>query len=92
MAAEHGFSDGAVQRLISALPAEQCEVLVLVCAKNLTYQQTADCLGIPVESVVSRLLNARQSLIAVMDGTSLPAAIASAEIEGEGRFRHADGP
>ena len=49
---------------VDTLPAEQLEVLVLVCVENLTYAEAATVLNVPVETVVSRLLQARRSLIA----------------------------
>ena len=53
-----------LQRQIDTLPVEQLEVLVLVCVENLTYAEAATVLNVPVETVVSRLLQARRSLIA----------------------------
>ena len=52
------------RRLQRTLPAEQLEVLVLVCVEDLTYAEAATVLNVPVETVVSRLLQARRSLIA----------------------------
>lgn len=68
MAAKGGFNDELVQRLIAALPAEQREVLALACGRNLTYQQAADVIGVSIEVVIARLLEARRTLIAAMDG------------------------
>ena len=53
-----------LQRQMDTLPAEQLEVLVLVCVVDLTYAEAATVLNVPVETVVSRLLQARRSLIA----------------------------
>ena len=53
-----------LQRQLDTLPAEQLEVLVLVCVENLTYAEAATVLNVPVETVVGRLLQARRSLIA----------------------------
>ena len=51
-------------RQIDTLPAEELEVLVLVCVEDLTYAEAATVLNVPVETVVGRLLQARRSLIA----------------------------
>jgi len=52
-----------VQRAIDSLPPEQREVLVLVCAEDLTYRETADILNVPVGTVMSRLARARKRLV-----------------------------
>jgi RNA polymerase sigma-70 factor (ECF subfamily) len=49
--------------LIDSLPAEQREVLLLVCVEDLTYRETAEFLGVPIGTVMSRLARARQKLI-----------------------------
>jgi len=58
------WSKRRLQRQIDSLPADQLEVLVLVCVENLTYAEAATVLNVPVETVVSRLLQSRRSLIA----------------------------
>jgi len=50
--------DSALQRL----PGEQREVLLLVCLEEMTYQQVADVLGLPIGTVMSRLHRARERL------------------------------
>ena len=65
---EDGFRTRAAQRVIAALPVEQQEVLALVCVLNMSYQEAADFLGVHVEVVIARLLQARRTIIAVMDG------------------------
>lgn len=47
---------------LSRLPADQREVLILVGIEELSYQQTADVLDIPIGTVMSRLNRARQRL------------------------------
>lgn len=49
-------------RLIAALPEEQRSVLTLVCIEGLSYRDTAEVLGIPVGTVMSRLARARLKL------------------------------
>ena len=44
------------------LPDEQREVLVPVCAEDLTYQDTAEVLGIPIGTVMSRLGAGQENL------------------------------
>ena len=44
------------------LPDEQRALLLLVSVEGLSYQQTADTLGIPIGTVMSRLSRARQAL------------------------------
>ena len=51
-----------VRSAITELPSEQREVLVLVCVEELSYRETADILGLPMGTVMSRLSRARQQL------------------------------
>jgi len=52
----------AVARSIGELPADQQMVLVHVCIDGLSYKDTADALGIPIGTVMSRLARARRAL------------------------------
>jgi RNA polymerase sigma-70 factor (ECF subfamily) len=52
-----------VQRAIDSLPLEQREVLVLVCADDLSYREVAEVLGVPIGTVMSRLARARKRLM-----------------------------
>lgn len=56
-----------VQTAIARLPAGQREVLVLIAAEGLSYQEAADALGIPLGTVMSRLSRARHALIEKFD-------------------------
>ena len=47
--------------LLRALPVEQREVLLLVAVAELTYEETAEALGIPVGTVRSRMSRARSA-------------------------------
>jgi len=49
---------------IEALPAEQREVLMLVCVEEFSYKEAAETLGIPIGTVMSRLARARTALAA----------------------------
>jgi RNA polymerase sigma-70 factor (ECF subfamily) len=51
-----------VRRAIETLPAEQREVVVLVCVEDLAYREAADVLGVPIGTVMSRLARARRKL------------------------------
>jgi RNA polymerase sigma-70 factor (ECF subfamily) len=53
---------------LKQLPAEQREILLLVALEDLTYEQIAVTLQIPVGTVMSRLSRAREKLRAVMEG------------------------
>ncbi len=48
---------------IARLPDGQREVLLLVAAQGLSYQETAELLSVPIGTVMSRLNRARQTLI-----------------------------
>jgi len=57
-----------LDRCLQALPAEQREVLLLVCVEDLSYQETAQILDVPMGTVMSRLSRAREKLGALMQG------------------------
>ncbi|MFJ3054570.1 sigma-70 family RNA polymerase sigma factor [Herbaspirillum sp. NPDC087042] len=52
------------------LPAEQRALLLLVSVEGLSYQQSADALGIPIGTVMSRLSRARRALRELNDGAT----------------------
>ena len=51
-----------VSEAIDLLPDEQREVLLMVCVEELSYKETAELLGIPIGTVMSRLARARKNL------------------------------
>ncbi|MCC7250972.1 RNA polymerase sigma factor, partial [Hyphomicrobium sp.] len=51
-----------VREAISELPQEQREVLMLVVADGLSYQDAAEVIGVPQGTVMSRLARARRKL------------------------------
>lgn len=57
-----------LERALVALPAAQREVLLLVALEDLSYEQTARVLGIPIGTVMSRLARAREKLRTMMQG------------------------
>jgi RNA polymerase sigma-70 factor, ECF subfamily len=61
-----------LERMLARLPVEQREVLLLVVLEDLSYDEAATALGIPIGTVMSRLSRAREKLRALMEG--LPGA------------------
>jgi RNA polymerase sigma-70 factor (ECF subfamily) len=51
-----------MQRALNRLPSEMCETLLLVVVAELTHQEAANVLGIPLGTVLSRVSRARQQL------------------------------
>lgn len=56
--------DAAIRRL----PPDQREVLLLVALEDMSYDQAAGTLGIPIGTVMSRLARAREKLRAMLSG------------------------
>jgi len=57
-----------LDRAIARLPAEQRAVLLLVTLEEMSYDEVARTLGIPIGTVMSRLSRAREKLRAMMLG------------------------
>lgn len=57
-----------LERALAALPAAQREVLLLVALEDLSYDETARVLGIPIGTVMSRLARAREKVRVSMHG------------------------
>lgn len=53
-------------RAMARLSDDQRDVLILVCMQEVTYQEAADILEIPIGTVMSRLARARKALAAEM--------------------------
>jgi len=64
-----------LDRAIVRLPAEQRAVLLLVTLEEMSYEQVARTLGIPIGTVMSRLSRAREKLRAMMLGQPLAAKL-----------------
>jgi RNA polymerase sigma-70 factor (ECF subfamily) len=64
-----------LDRAIALLPAEQRAVLLLVTLEDLSYEEVARTLGIPIGTVMSRLSRAREKLRALMLGQSAAAKL-----------------
>ena len=57
-----------LDRAVARLPAEQRAVLLLVTLEEMSYEEVAQTLGIPIGTVMSRLSRARDKLRAMMLG------------------------
>jgi RNA polymerase sigma factor (sigma-70 family) len=64
-----------LDRAITRLPAEQRAVLLLVTLEEMSYEEVARTLGIPIGTVMSRLSRAREKLRAMMLGHSAAAKL-----------------
>jgi len=61
-----------LDRALAQLPLEQREILLLVGLEELSYQDVARTLGLPLGTVMSRLSRARARLRAILAGESAP--------------------
>jgi RNA polymerase sigma factor (sigma-70 family) len=57
-----------LDRAVARLPADQRAVLLLVTLEDMSYEEVARTLGIPIGTVMSRLSRAREKLRAMMSG------------------------
>ena len=61
-----------LDRAIARLPADQRAVLLLVTLEEMSYEEVARTLGIPIGTVMSRLSRAREKLRTMMLGQTPP--------------------
>ena len=66
-----------LERAMMALPEEQREVLILVGAEGMSYEEAAQLLSLPIGTIRSRLSRARQRLLALMGEGPTPAEASS---------------
>jgi len=64
-----------LERALHRLPAEQRQVLLLVALEDMSYDEAARALGVPIGTVMSRLSRARERLRALMYGLPLAAKL-----------------
>jgi RNA polymerase sigma factor (sigma-70 family) len=64
-----------LDRAIARLPPEQSAVLLLVTLEEMSYEEVARTLGIPIGTVMSRLSRAREKLRGMMLGQSAAAKL-----------------
>lgn len=60
-----------LDRVLQRLPSDLREVLLLVGVEELSYQNVADVLGVPIGTVMSRLSRARERMRAELEGRTL---------------------
>jgi RNA polymerase sigma-70 factor (ECF subfamily) len=63
-----------VDRMLARLPAKQRRALLLVEAEDMSYEEVADAIGVPVGTVKSRVCRARKALIEAAKGSEMIAA------------------
>lgn len=68
-----------VERALTKLPPEQREVLILVGASGVSYEEAANIIGCAVGTIKSRLARGRTALAALVNGPDLSDAQESAE-------------
>ena len=69
---EAGLQARDVLAAIDQLPEEQKSLLLLISVEDLSYEQAARVLAIPVGTVMSRLSRARQRLRTIMENGCAP--------------------
>lgn len=64
-----------LQTALGRLPDEQREILLLVALQEMTYEEVANTLDIPIGTVMSRLSRGRERLRLLMDGREANVAL-----------------
>jgi RNA polymerase sigma-70 factor (ECF subfamily) len=67
-AQQNGINVDDVAKALQKLPAEQREVLLLIGANGLSYEEAAEVIGCAMGTVKSRLARGRTALAAMIDG------------------------
>ena len=60
-----------MESALRLLPAEQREILLLIALEEMTYEEVAFTLRLPIGTVMSRLSRAREKLRALMEGRTV---------------------
>jgi len=60
-----------IESALYQLPAEQREILLLIALEEMTYEEVAHSLQIPIGTVMSRLSRAREKLRVLMNGGTI---------------------
>ena len=71
----HGLEMRDLHAALMSLPVEQREILFLVVLEEMSYEEIAQSLAIPVGTVMSRLSRGREKLRAIMEGQTQPAVL-----------------
>jgi RNA polymerase sigma-70 factor, ECF subfamily len=61
-----------IEKALDELAPQQREVLVLVSLEELSYRETAEIIGVPIGTVMSRLSRARSSLQTILENRGTP--------------------
>jgi RNA polymerase sigma-70 factor, ECF subfamily len=69
---ETGLSIALIEKALDMLPPQQREVLVLVSLEEMSYRETADVIGVPIGTVMSRLSRARSQLQQILEERGTP--------------------
>lgn len=67
-AQDHAIHIADVAKALQKLPAEQREVLLLIGANGVTYEEAAEIIGCAIGTVKSRLARGRKALTLLIDG------------------------
>jgi RNA polymerase sigma-70 factor, ECF subfamily len=65
-----------VRELMEQLPAEHCEVLLLIGVEGYSYREAAEILDLPIGTITSRLARARNRLLNSYLGSDFPETMA----------------
>jgi RNA polymerase sigma-70 factor, ECF subfamily len=76
-AQQNGINVDDVAKALQKLPAEQREVMLLIGANGLSYEEAAEIIGCAMGTVKSRLARGRAALTALINGPSDDALFAS---------------
>ena len=82
-AQQHAIHLADVSKALQKLPAEQREVLLLIGANGLSYEEAAEIIGCAMGTVKSRLARGRKALMELIDGPLDPALEESVAIAAE---------